>query len=338
MKKLYLLAAAVLLAVAVPGAQGKRFITEHDLFKFTWIADPQISPDGKRLAFATLRQNADISTNWVNTGQHIAQFDTGRTASYRALQNDPSTESYAAAIAGTYDARFTTTVNNIVNSHRWSTTNPFIVCYGHEVTVSSWDPLGTKQQFIDAYRHFRLLLDSLGASVTSVTGAAVGGPIIMAYVGWDRMFTNGTVNSPPAGKAYSDYDPDLGSSPAPPGTTYYTLVGSDVYNNLVSGSLQYGTNAATLLADVKAQAVARNKDWMIGEFAAADGATAQNHADKAAWLDSMRTYLDGLGTTSPGVCRYVFSTIKTDANLYNIDSSAESTAAWQRWGNDSYYG
>ena len=30
----------------VPGAQGKRFITEKDLFKFTWIADPQISPDG----------------------------------------------------------------------------------------------------------------------------------------------------------------------------------------------------------------------------------------------------------------------------------------------------
>src|SRR5207344_910622 len=53
--------------------------------------------------FAGLRQNADISTNWVNTGQHIAQFDLGRKASYRAIQNDPATETYAAAIAGTYD-------------------------------------------------------------------------------------------------------------------------------------------------------------------------------------------------------------------------------------------
>jgi len=288
-------------------------------------------------SFHGLRQNADISTNWVNTGAHISQFDLGRTASYRALQNDPATESYAAAISGTYDARFTTTVTNIVNSGRWSTTNPFIICYGHEVTVPQWDPLGTTQQFIDAFRHFRVLLDSLGASVHSVTGAFIGGPIIMAYVGWDRMFTNGSVNSPLPGKSYTDYDPDLGSSPAPAGTSYYELVGSDVYNNLSGGVVQYGTVAATLLDDVRAQAVARNKDWMIGEIACADGATSQNHTDKAAWWDSIRVYLDGCGTTSPGVCRYMFTTIKTDSNLYNVDSSAQSTAAWQRLGFDSYY-
>src|SRR5947209_10614344 len=29
----------------------KRPITEKDLFKFTWIADPQLSPDGSRVAF-----------------------------------------------------------------------------------------------------------------------------------------------------------------------------------------------------------------------------------------------------------------------------------------------
>jgi dipeptidyl aminopeptidase/acylaminoacyl peptidase len=57
MKKLYLLATAVLLAAAAPGAQGKRFITEHDLFKFTWIADPQISPDGTTVAFVRVNVN-----------------------------------------------------------------------------------------------------------------------------------------------------------------------------------------------------------------------------------------------------------------------------------------
>jgi dipeptidyl aminopeptidase/acylaminoacyl peptidase len=57
MKKLYLLATAVFLAVALPGAQGKRFITEHDLFKFTWIADPQISPDGTTVAFVRVNVN-----------------------------------------------------------------------------------------------------------------------------------------------------------------------------------------------------------------------------------------------------------------------------------------
>ena len=29
----------------------KRAITEKDLFKFQWIGDPQISPDGSQVAF-----------------------------------------------------------------------------------------------------------------------------------------------------------------------------------------------------------------------------------------------------------------------------------------------
>jgi dipeptidyl aminopeptidase/acylaminoacyl peptidase len=44
------LASVVALSVA-PRAQSRRFITEHDLFKFTWIADPQISPDGSNVVF-----------------------------------------------------------------------------------------------------------------------------------------------------------------------------------------------------------------------------------------------------------------------------------------------
>jgi dipeptidyl aminopeptidase/acylaminoacyl peptidase len=68
MKKLYLLAMAVLLAVAAPGAQGKRFITEHDLFKFTWIADPQISPDGTTVAFVR------VSVNEKDNGYETSLF------------------------------------------------------------------------------------------------------------------------------------------------------------------------------------------------------------------------------------------------------------------------
>jgi dipeptidyl aminopeptidase/acylaminoacyl peptidase len=40
-----------LLLAAAPRAAEKRPITETDLFKFTWIADPQISPDGSTVAF-----------------------------------------------------------------------------------------------------------------------------------------------------------------------------------------------------------------------------------------------------------------------------------------------
>src|SRR5262245_22131877 len=40
-----------------PSAQGKRFITEHDLLKFTWIADPQMSPDGSTVAYVRVTVN-----------------------------------------------------------------------------------------------------------------------------------------------------------------------------------------------------------------------------------------------------------------------------------------
>ena len=56
MKQRYVLCLVVLLAAA-PGAQGKRFITEKDLLKFTWIADPQISPDGATVAFVRVTVN-----------------------------------------------------------------------------------------------------------------------------------------------------------------------------------------------------------------------------------------------------------------------------------------
>jgi dipeptidyl aminopeptidase/acylaminoacyl peptidase len=39
------------------GAAAKRSITEHDLMKFTWISDPQISPDGATVAFVQVAIN-----------------------------------------------------------------------------------------------------------------------------------------------------------------------------------------------------------------------------------------------------------------------------------------
>jgi len=43
--------------VGTPHAQGTRFITERDLLKFTWIADPQISPDGATVAYVQVTVN-----------------------------------------------------------------------------------------------------------------------------------------------------------------------------------------------------------------------------------------------------------------------------------------
>jgi dipeptidyl aminopeptidase/acylaminoacyl peptidase len=51
--------ALVVLAVAVgsPHAQDRRLITESDLLKFVWIADPQMAPDGSRVAFVRVTVN-----------------------------------------------------------------------------------------------------------------------------------------------------------------------------------------------------------------------------------------------------------------------------------------
>jgi dipeptidyl aminopeptidase/acylaminoacyl peptidase len=50
---------------ALARAAEKRMITEMDLFKFVWVADPQISPDGSRVAFVRV---------WVN--QKADRYDT----------------------------------------------------------------------------------------------------------------------------------------------------------------------------------------------------------------------------------------------------------------------
>lgn len=56
------LALAIILAVALCGtALVKRPITEKDFLKFTWVADPQISPDGKEVVyvFVTVNEKED---------------------------------------------------------------------------------------------------------------------------------------------------------------------------------------------------------------------------------------------------------------------------------------
>jgi dipeptidyl aminopeptidase/acylaminoacyl peptidase len=49
--------ACLLVIAAAPRAQSRRFITEKDLFAFTWIADPQISPDGSTVVFVRVTVN-----------------------------------------------------------------------------------------------------------------------------------------------------------------------------------------------------------------------------------------------------------------------------------------
>jgi dipeptidyl aminopeptidase/acylaminoacyl peptidase len=52
------LAASFLALAGLSAAAEKRKITEADLFRFAWVADPRISPDGKRVAFVRVTVNA----------------------------------------------------------------------------------------------------------------------------------------------------------------------------------------------------------------------------------------------------------------------------------------
>jgi dipeptidyl aminopeptidase/acylaminoacyl peptidase len=53
-----LLAYVLLATVGIsPAFAQKRNITEKDLFDFVWIGDPQVSPDGSRVAFVRVTVN-----------------------------------------------------------------------------------------------------------------------------------------------------------------------------------------------------------------------------------------------------------------------------------------
>src|ERR1051325_6074153 len=46
-----------LAALAVAEQSAKRPIAEQDLFRFVWVADPQLSPDGTHVAFTRVNVN-----------------------------------------------------------------------------------------------------------------------------------------------------------------------------------------------------------------------------------------------------------------------------------------
>ena len=64
--------AGVCLAItaAAPSGAERRPITETDLFSFVWVADPQIAPDGSRVAF--VRVSVDRQKDQYDTGIRIA--------------------------------------------------------------------------------------------------------------------------------------------------------------------------------------------------------------------------------------------------------------------------
>ena len=268
--------------------------------------------------FHGLRQNQQYNNTSISFA--ITDYDAGRTFSYRSIQFNTAPGGWAAAATGTFDSSLVALCNAITAANRWTTQNPFWLTLHHEATTSG-GVFGTTGFLAADYK-------AMWAHCVPVM-LATGAPIAFAYVGWDRMFVgqNG-VGPPTAGQSFDDLDP---------GTSLYSRIGSDPYNQVDSpGVLRYGTNAATLLDPIRNAALARDMDWMMGEMGCSDGSTSQDHLNKAAWLDSLRTYVNTLGAYGPGVCRAVLTTQET-GSLYNWDSSAEALAAGARFGGDTYF-
>src|SRR5437016_7669041 len=74
--------------VATPGLAQKRNITERDLFNFNWIADPQVAPDGSRVAFVKVTVNE--KRDGYNTSIWIVSTTTGETKQLTGGTRDSS--------------------------------------------------------------------------------------------------------------------------------------------------------------------------------------------------------------------------------------------------------
>src|SRR5260370_16813243 len=57
MRSRLLLGFVVITLFVCPALAQKRNITEKDLFNFVWAADPQVAPDGSRVAFVRVTVN-----------------------------------------------------------------------------------------------------------------------------------------------------------------------------------------------------------------------------------------------------------------------------------------
>src|SRR5262245_43141306 len=71
-------AVVIVVGLGVSASAQRRSITESDIFKFVWVADPQISTDGSQVAF--VRVSVDEKKDLYDTSIWIARADGSEPA------------------------------------------------------------------------------------------------------------------------------------------------------------------------------------------------------------------------------------------------------------------
>jgi dipeptidyl aminopeptidase/acylaminoacyl peptidase len=88
MRSILLVVLIIFVFVVSPVSAQKRNITEKDLFNFNWVADPQISPDGARVAF--VRVTVNDKKDGYNTSIWTVSSATGETHQLSSGTHDSS--------------------------------------------------------------------------------------------------------------------------------------------------------------------------------------------------------------------------------------------------------
>jgi dipeptidyl aminopeptidase/acylaminoacyl peptidase len=88
MRSVFTLLLLILVFIASPALAQQRNITEKDLFSFTWIGDPQISPDGSRIVF--VRVTVSEKKDGYNTAIWTVSPATGETRQLTSGTRDSS--------------------------------------------------------------------------------------------------------------------------------------------------------------------------------------------------------------------------------------------------------
>lgn len=279
--------------------------------------------------FVGLRQNNGPSITTFGAAQ--TQWNQGKRLYYRVIQLDTNND-YTTVTSGGYDTELAAIWANALalmsggfHSPKW----PLYLAVSHEM---SFHPnAGTPQQYIDAFRYIVNSSEAAGVPIWGKAGNYIGGPVVWCLAGNNRMFVDVNGNLPPdVGDNIREFNPDGGTSPAPAGTTYFTLVGSSLYNDYSTGeTYKFGTTADVLLQPIIDYSVEIGKKWFLGEMGYADGASGASHTAKASlvtgFFDIVKTCLGN----SPGDCEFICSTQKFSSENYNADSSPDSLAAWK---------